>query len=163
MTHDHTRALARIRTADAADADALAGLINAAFVVERFFKAGNRTSPAAVRSLMATGAILVADDATGAPAGSVFVEIRGDRAAIGMVSVDPSRQRRGLGRALMAAAERHARAHGCVAADISIVNLREELPPFYRRLGYEEAGTAPFDPKEPTTRECHFTLMAKTL
>jgi len=49
----------------------------------------------------------------------VYVEIRGDRLYIGMVSVDPGRQGRGLGRALMAAAESYGRAAGCRVADIT--------------------------------------------
>jgi hypothetical protein len=46
--------------------------------------------------------------------------------------------------------------------DLSVVNLRTELPRFYDRLGYTETGTAPFtDPR--ATRPCHFVLMSKRL
>ena len=41
---------------------------------------------------------------------------------------------------MMAFAEQHARALGCGTVDIRVVNLREELPPFYRSLGYVETG-----------------------
>jgi hypothetical protein len=43
------------------------------------------------------------------------------------------------------------------------VDLRTELPPFYRRLGYEQTGTAPFSDPEKATRPCHFILMSKAL
>jgi hypothetical protein len=46
--------------------------------------------------------------------------------------------------------------------DIRVVNLRTELPPFYRRLGYVEQRTEPFtDPR--AHRPCHFICMSKTL
>jgi hypothetical protein len=39
--------------------------------------------------------------------------------------------------------------------DLRVVNLRVELPPFYRRLGYAETGIAPFagdaQPSGPAT------------
>jgi hypothetical protein len=40
------------------------------------------------------------------------------------------------------------------------VNLRAELPPLYRRLGYMESGTAPFE-DDALTRPCHFVMMSK--
>jgi len=150
-----------IRQAASGDVEVLTRLINAAFEVERFFKNGDRTSPDGVRALLATGAMLIAEDGAGGPAGSVYVEIRGDRVYIGMMSVDPSHQGRGLGRTLMTAAEAYGRARGCLVADITVVNLRTELPPFYRRLGYVETGTEPFP--EATLRPCHLVTMSKPL
>lgn len=47
--------------------------------------------------------------------------------------------------------------------DLRIVNLREELPPFYRRLGYVETGTAPFQEEIKSKLPCHFVLMSKPL
>jgi hypothetical protein len=47
--------------------------------------------------------------------------------------------------------------------DIHIVNLREELPPYYRRLGYAERGTLPFSAPERASRPCHFIVMTKPL
>jgi hypothetical protein len=47
--------------------------------------------------------------------------------------------------------------------DISVVDLRTELPPFYRRLGYVETGTAPFPDPAKAKRPCHFILMSKPL
>jgi hypothetical protein len=42
------------------------------------------------------------------------------------------------------------------------VNLRTELPPFYKTLGYVETGSAPFtDPR--ATRPCHMIVMTKDL
>ena len=38
-----------------------------------------------------------------------------------------------------------------------------ELPPFYRRFGYAEAGTRPFLDTERATGPCHFIVMTKAL
>jgi len=40
-----------VRDATAADAEAIAGLVNRAFLVERFFVEGDRTSPAEISRL----------------------------------------------------------------------------------------------------------------
>jgi GNAT superfamily N-acetyltransferase len=77
--------------------------------------------------------------------------------------VDPARQHRGLGRRLIDEAENHARAGGCRIMDLRIVSVREELPPFYRRLGYVETGTAPFPAEIKSKLPCHFVLMSKPL
>ncbi|PYQ15741.1 MAG: hypothetical protein DMF80_08030 [Acidobacteria bacterium] len=45
----------QVRNATAADAEAIAELVNHAFLVERFFVDGDRTNPAAVSRLLETG------------------------------------------------------------------------------------------------------------
>jgi GNAT superfamily N-acetyltransferase len=79
-----------------------------------------------------------------------------------MLSVDPARQGHGYGRRMIDAVEALFRSGGCVAVDIRVVNLRLELPPIYRKLGYVEMGTEPFeDPR--ALRPAHFILMSKPL
>jgi len=150
-----------VRRARPEEAPALVRLINSAYVVERFFVEGDRVDEDEVRAHLARGAFLVLPEG-GALAGCVYVERRGDRGYFGLLSVDPPRHGRGLGRTLVAAAEDHLRAAGCRAVDIHVVSLRTELPPFYRRLGYLETGTAAFeDPK--LKRAAHFIRMSKEL
>ena len=60
-------------------------------------------------------------------------------------------------------AEDYARAAGCEFMDLRIVNLRAELPPFYRRLGYVETGTEPFAADAEPSQPCHFINMSKPL
>jgi predicted N-acetyltransferase YhbS len=150
------------RTATAADADGIAALINAAFRVERFFIDRDRTDPDKIRVLLKTGAFLVTEDA-GRMIGCVYVELRGERAYFGLLAVDPSRQKKGIGKNMVAVVEEYARAAGCRFMDMRIVDLRAELPPFYRRLGYVETGTEPFkgdaEPKIPA----QFINMSKPL
>ena len=81
----------------------------------------------------------------------------------GLIAVQPAQHGRGVGRTLVEAAEARLLGAGCRAVDIRVVDLRTELPPFYRRLGYVETGTAPFSDPQKATRPCHFILMSKTL
>jgi len=64
---------------------------------------------------------------------------------------------------LIEAAEARARERGCAYMDLQIVNLREELPEFYERLGYRVTGEAPFPEHVPTKLPCHFVKMSKLL
>jgi len=153
---------APLRVAEANDIATVAELINAAFRVERFFIDGDRINAETVRGLFGKGKFLLAEDGAGLAA-CVHVEVRGERGYLGLLSVEPARQRAGLGRRLAIAAEDHLRAAGCRAVDLSIVNLRPELLPFYRRLGYTETGTAPFPADKHTKLPCHFITMSKAL
>jgi predicted N-acetyltransferase YhbS len=151
----------RIATPD--DADALAQLINQAFAVEMFFKRGGRTSPDNVRSLMHEGEFLVRDRPDGCPAACVFVKHSGARGYFGMLSVAPDMQGAGLGRQIVAEVESRLRQAGCEALDIYVVNLRTELPPYYRKLGYVESGTTAFPHPDEATQPCHIIVMTKDL
>ena len=148
------------RTATVAEAARLARIINDAFIVEAFFKIGDRTSTEEIVRLMNDGGeFLVTDDVSGC----VYLKCGAERAYFGMLSIDPPKQGQGLGTRLIAAAEGRARERGCRFMDIHIVNLREELPPYYRRLGYSETGTLPFSDPERASRPCHFIVMSKRL
>jgi len=151
----------RIRVATAEDAETIAQVVNAAFRVERFFLDRDRISMEKVGAMLNKGEFLVAED--GGMAACVYVELQGERGYFGLLAVDPGRQGSGLGRRLVEEAEERARAAGCKVMDLRIVNLRAELPAFYRRLGYVETRTEPFkadaEPKVP----CHFIVMSKRL
>ena len=156
-----------IRTARPADAAALASLINAAFVVEAFFKIGDRTSADEVAAMMEAGGEFLILDApepgTGTFTGCVYLKSSGDRAYFGMLSIDPDKQRQGAGRRLVDAVESRARERGCRFMDLHLVDLREELTPYYRRLGYVESGTLPFSEPERASKPCFFIVMTKRL
>ena len=152
-----------IRTATPEDAGTVAALVNAAFQVEAFFKIGDRTSVEEVVRLIAEGEFLVSRDPNGAIDGCVYLTCGDERAYFGMLSIDPSRQGMGLGRRLVEAAEARACGRGCRFMDIHIVNLREELPDYYRRLGYHVSGTLPFSDPQHASRPCHFIVMTKAL
>jgi len=153
-----------IRFAEERDLDSLMSLVNQAFAPETFFIRGDRLDPGRTRDYFHKGRFLLAVD-RGALAGCVYVEIHGDSAYLGLLSVDPARQKTGLGRRLTAAAEEFAREMGAHRMDLTVVNLRTELPPIYRKLGYTETGTAPIHEEmiPRVTQPCHFIRMSKAL
>lgn len=154
----------RIRTAEPSDIPMLVPMINAAFAVVTFLE-GTRTDEARLAALMAKGTILAAEDADSKFVASVYVEQRGCRGYLGMLAVDPAQQGRGLARAMVVACEDHFRALGCEAIEITVLSLRPELLPIYRRLGFTETGTEEFHPGRPLKAgvECHCIVMSKDL
>jgi GNAT superfamily N-acetyltransferase len=111
---------------------------------------------------MTTGTFFVVDGDGGGLESCMYLEQRGERLYLGMLAVNPSRQGRGLGKQMIVAAERHAVSLACRALDIRIVDLRTELPPFYRALGFVDNGTEPLI--EPLlTKPAHFIRMTKVV
>ena len=153
-----------IRLATGDDVAAMVGMINAAFAIETFID-GSRTDERGLAEMMGKGGFLVAEDQSGRLVASVYTELRGERGYFGMLAVDPAQQGTGLGRVMVKAAEDHCRSHGCKHMDITVLSLRTELPPFYRKLGYLETGTEEFHPHRPLRNgvACHCILMSKRL
>ena len=128
-----------LRQASPADADRIAALVNRAFSAESWFKSTDRTNATQVRELLRKGIFLLLEEETRLLA-CVYLEPRGDRVYLGMLSVEQDMQGRGIGRRMMQQAEDFARRAGHVAIDLRIVHLREELPPYYRKHGYRGDG-----------------------
>ena len=153
----------QLRIAEMRDAEAIVFVINAAFrQAEGFLIDRDRIDLEEVRQLLQSGDFLVADD-LGFVSGCVYVEQRGDRSYLGLLSVDPRRQKSGLGSKLMSAAEDHCARAGSRYMDLRIVSVRKELPSFYRNRGYVESGTEPFPPGLNPKLPCHFVKMSKPL
>jgi N-acetylglutamate synthase-like GNAT family acetyltransferase len=150
------------RSARETDAGRLVDLINRAFMAERFFLKQDRIDLAGVEQFLKQGAFLISEE-EGSAVACVYVEVRAERGYFGLLSVAPERQGAGLGKRLVAEAEHYCREAGCAFMDLQIVNLREELPGFYRKLGYGETGTSPFPAGVDTKLPCHFVRMSKTL
>lgn len=153
-----------IRIATPADRPRLIPVINAAFAVETFLE-GTRTNDDGLTAMMQKGEILLAENSSGRVIASIYAETRGNRGYLGMLAVDPAHQRSGLGKLLLAASEDHFRAKGCEAIDITVLSLRPELLPIYRRLGFVETGIQEFIPARPLQAglECHCIIMSKPL
>ena len=153
----------QFRTAQPADSDAIASLIDTAFNPERFYIDGDRTNPEKVRALMEKGKFHLLWDGH-ALVGCVYIELHGERGYFGLLAVDPARQRSGIGARLIATAEDECRAVGCRYMDLTLVNLRKELPPYYGRFGYIESGTLPFPADQhPPKMPLHLIRMSKEL
>jgi GNAT superfamily N-acetyltransferase len=157
-----------IRVAKGADIDAIRGLVNQAFDVERFLKKGGGDrlqGDGELEGLWERGTFLLKEE-DGVPVGCVYVEPRGDRAYLGLLSIAPERQGAGLGRELNLVAENFARQQGCKWMDLRVVSPRaEQLLPIYRRLGYVKTGTEEYPAVlvEKMTIPGHFILMEKQL
>lgn len=163
MPNPSSESQMRIRTAVDDDVPALTRLINAAFVVEQSVFAGDRVDDLGVRVYMSSGTFLLAEDSV-ALLGCVYIETRGDRAYLGLLSVQPARQGAGLGRQLVAAAEDHARQSGCAAMDLRVISARgAALLPFYQRLGYQIVRHEPFPPNLVTKIPSYYILMSRSL
>lgn len=71
----------------------------------------------------------------GQPVGTVRIDLRDGMAILRLVAIDEAEQRRGHGRALVAASETFARTRGCRCM---CVNAAPDAVEFYRRCGFVE-------------------------
>jgi ribosomal protein S18 acetylase RimI-like enzyme len=82
--------------------------------------------------------------------GTVFLEQQGNELYLGMLSVDPHQQDKGIGKKLINASEEFARAQDCDSIVMSVISVRKELIAWYERLGYTDTGKRkPFPENEP--------------
>jgi GNAT superfamily N-acetyltransferase len=111
--------------------------------------------------MMEIGKFLIALNGNGNIVASVYVEVRSTRGSLGMLALDPAEQGEGRRRAMVRAAEDYCRTKACSVLDLLVINLRTDLPPFYRRLAYQEVGTEEFHPSRTlkTGVECYCIVM----
>jgi predicted N-acetyltransferase YhbS len=151
------------------DAQQVFDLVNAAYQVETgdsgvAFKHTNRfISLDESHRCIANGLVLAIDPTDNALVGCVCVT-RPDPALrvadMGPLAVDQSRQGRGLGSKIIAEAVRRARDElDCDELEITVVNHRSDLFPYYEKIGFRRVGEAPFRDTERITRPCHFVVM----
>ncbi|HTT23750.1 MAG TPA: GNAT family N-acetyltransferase [Candidatus Sulfotelmatobacter sp.] len=153
----------QVRLALANEAGRLVEVINAAFrKAESYIIDRNRVDLEFVGSLLAKGKFLVAEE-EGTIVGCVYLELRGDRAYLGLLSVDPERQKAGIGSKIMREAEQRCATSGCRFVDLRVIDLRRDNHAFYKRRGYVETGTEPFPSDLQTKLPCHFIDMSKPL
>lgn len=151
-----------VRTATNSDVKAIVDLVNRAFSLERFFVTGDRTDETQVRELLQSGLFLLHSDGSTLTS-CVYVKLNGDRGYIGLLAVDPAKQKSGIGARMMREAEAFGRHAGCSFADIRIVSVRPELPVIYHKLGYVETGVESAAVIKTATIPVHFITMSKPL
>lgn len=155
-----------IRIAIVDEADQIARIVNAAFEVERPFRVGGeRTSAENVRKLMLDGNTFFVAEATEASriVGAVFVRITGQTGYFGMLSVDPTLQGSGMGRALREHAEEFCRQRGCSEMTLTTGDFRTELLPYYSRAGYKVVSTEPGPAEWSMRKDFRIVHMTKPL
>ncbi|HMQ63887.1 MAG TPA: GNAT family N-acetyltransferase [Flavilitoribacter sp.] len=101
-----------------------------------------RTDEANVRSLMLKehAVFLKYTESDGSLQGCVYLDNREGSLYLGMLSVNPQLQAKGIGKQLLAAAEQHARLQQCSSVFMQVINARTELMDWYIRHGYQRTG-----------------------
>jgi ribosomal protein S18 acetylase RimI-like enzyme len=127
---------------------------------------GQRVDEAMVRDII-DHMVLVEDE--GEIVACCHLAPDGDGAYLGMLSVRPALQAGGIGRALMAEAERRAVAWGAAKMRMTVIGHRTELISWYERQGYERTGkTEPFPYGDarfglPKVDDLEFAVLEKSL
>jgi ribosomal protein S18 acetylase RimI-like enzyme len=72
--------------------------------------------------------------------GCVYLEVKGDRLYLGMLTVSPLSQANGIGRKLLHQAEIVAAELNCKSIYMTVIQSRKELIAWYERRGYHATG-----------------------
>lgn len=112
---------------------------------------GIRTDEDSLRTMLARAdATILKYEEDGQLLGCVYLERKGTDLYLGMLTVSPDLQAKGIGRQLLAAAEAFARDRQCRAVTMTVIPLRHELIAWYERRGYRATGeTRPFPMDDP--------------
>ncbi|MFD5373195.1 GNAT family N-acetyltransferase [Streptomyces griseoincarnatus] len=168
------------RDATDADVDALVELIESAYrgessrtgwTTEADILHGQRTDREAVLEVVeAPDSRLLTVEREGRIVACCQLEHRGEHAYFGMFAVSPALQGAGLGRTVIAEAERQAReGWGVTEMHMTVITVREDLIAWYERRGYRRTGkTAPFPYGDerfgvPQRDDLQFELLVKEL
>ena len=173
-----TGARYKIEKAIAADADRLSELVNSAYrgdyakqgwTTEAEILDGTRTDADALREVIArphTVILKYVEDKK--ILGCVELAIETKNLYLGMLTVEPGLQGKGIGKLLLNASEVFASENGCSRIYMTVITLRTELIQWYQRHGYGDTGKRkPFafsdprfgQPKQPL----EFMVMEKRL
>lgn len=172
--------LLAFRNAVAGDVDAIVALVTSAYrgessragwTTEADLLEGNRIDPDVLRAdiLRPRSRVLLASR-DGELVACAHVAVEDDAGYFGMFAVRPTLQGDGLGRQVLAEAERIAREDwGMATMRMTVIDLREELIAWYERRGYRRTGIKkPFpavDPRFglPLRDDLRFEVLEKTL
>jgi ribosomal protein S18 acetylase RimI-like enzyme len=139
------------RAAVAADTDAVVALVESAYrgdasragwTTEADFLDGRRTGADDIATILARpqSRLLLAENA-GELIACAHVAVEDGAGYFGMFSVSPGLQGGGVGKQVLAEAERIvATEWGCTAMRMTVIDIRDELIAFYERRGYRRTG-----------------------
>ncbi|GAB4056009.1 GNAT family N-acetyltransferase [Spirosoma litoris] len=159
------------------DIPALDKLVNSAYRGESSKKGwtteadlidGQRTNEYGLREMLQTPhATILKYEESGKLLGCVYLEKKGTELYLGMLTVSPDAQTGGIGKQLMAAAEKHAIELHCTAITMTVITVRHELIAWYKRRGYQPTGERIPFPNNPNLgilkQPLEFMVMKKGL
>ncbi len=168
------------RDATESDAPALVALVESAYrgdssragwTTEADLIEGSRTDPEGVLAVItAPGSRLLTVERDGGLVACCQLEHRGHVAYFGMFAVRPGHQGGGLGKRIIAEAERQAReTWGATEMHMTVISVRNDLIAWYGRRGYRRTGRmTPFPYGEerfgvPRRDDLAFELLVKDL
>ncbi|MEU1911018.1 GNAT family N-acetyltransferase [Streptomyces massasporeus] len=168
------------RDATDADVDELVALIESAYrgddsragwTTEADILEGQRTDPEGVLEVIKSpDSRLMAVERDGRIVACCQLEHQGDHAYFGMFAVSPQLQGAGLGKVIIAEAERQARAAwGVREMQMTVISVRDDLIAWYERRGYRRTGRmTPFPYGDerfgvPQRDDLQFELLVKEL
>ena len=142
------------------DAPVLSNLVNSAYrgetsrqgwTTEADLLEGTRTDFHAIEELIeAPGTTILKYVENGTILGCVELEKRAHQLYLGMLTVQPDLQGKGIGKELLKAAEEEARKLNCHRIFMTVISVRHELIAWYLRHGYRDAGERkPFEVPDP--------------
>ncbi|MEU9049208.1 GNAT family N-acetyltransferase [Streptomyces sp. NPDC048384] len=168
------------RDATDADVDTLVALIESAYrgdasragwTTEADILEGQRTDPEGVLAVIKSSeGRLLTVERDGRLVACCQLEHRDDHAYFGMFAVSPALQGTGLGKVIIAEAERQARATwGVTEMHMTVISVRNDLIAWYERRGYRRTGRmTPFPYGDerfgiPQRADLQFELLVKEL
>lgn len=132
------------------DAPALSALVNSAYrgdtgrqgwTTEADLIEGSRTDEALLKEVMEKpGSVILKYVENDEIIGCVELRKEDDKLYLGMLTVKPTLQGKGIGKALLRASEQYALAQACRHIYMNVLSVRSELIAWYERHGYRDTG-----------------------
>lgn len=165
------------------DCEAVAALVNSAYrgdtsrqgwTTEADYIDGQRTGVADLQKIISAPGkrifcVRQSDELIGCVLLEDFFKDNQQTTYLGMLTVKPTLQAQGVGRAIIAFCESDAKDSGSSSIVMSVIQIRDSLIAWYERRGYRRTGETkafPYGESEfgiPKRDDLHFVLLAKQL
>lgn len=138
--------------ADESHIQSLENLVNSAYrgdssklgwTTEASILDGQRIDKEGLQQIIAKedSVILIAeDDDSGRLLGCVHLEKQNNKCYLGMLTVDPTLQKKGIGKMLLGESEAFAQFWDCTSIFMTVISVRSELIAWYEKHGFRKTG-----------------------